>query len=86
MTQEKPGKGWWGWLGRQIGHVAKAIKTDVQQQIIHREQRVEEAKLPNRPELTLRRTVIDEVIVDKTPAAKKQDPAAGDTAPSQNGP
>jgi hypothetical protein len=64
-TQAKPGGGMFGWLGRQFGYVAKAIKKDVTKEIIHRQQRVEEAKLPDQPNVTLRRTVIDEVIVDK---------------------
>ena len=65
MPDPKPGNGLFGWLGRQIGHIKKAVKTDVTRQTIHREQRVEEATLPDRPDLTLRRTVIDEVILDK---------------------
>ena len=67
MTKEKPGDGFLGWLGRQIGHVRHAVKTDVQkpQEIVHRQERVEEAKHPDQPGLVLRRTVIDEVIVEK---------------------
>ena len=26
----KPGNGLWGWLGRQVGHVKKAVATDVE--------------------------------------------------------
>ena len=29
MADDKPGDGFFGWLGRQIGHVRKAVKTDV---------------------------------------------------------
>jgi hypothetical protein len=54
-----------GWLGRQIGYVRHAVKTDVTQEIVHREEKIEEAKLPADPNVTLRRTVIDEVIVKK---------------------
>ena len=67
MAKEKPGDGFLGWLGRQIGHVRNAVRTDVQmtQEVVHREERVEEAELPDQPGLVLRRTVIDEVIVEK---------------------
>ena len=61
----KKGIGFLGWLGRQVGYVKKAVSTDVTQQIVHREEKVEEAKLPDDPNVTLRRTVIDEVIVKK---------------------
>jgi hypothetical protein len=62
---KKPGTGFLGWLGRQIGYVRHAVKTDVTQKIVHREEKVEEAPLPQDPNVTLRRTVIDEVIVKK---------------------
>ena len=62
---KKPGGGFLGWLGRQVGYVKKAVKTDVTQKIVHREEKVEEAPLPQDPNVTLRRTVIDEVIVKK---------------------
>jgi hypothetical protein len=65
MAENRPGNGMWGWLGRQFGYVKKAVKADVTKQIVHRQQKVEEAKLPEQPNVTLRRTVIDEVIVDK---------------------
>jgi hypothetical protein len=66
-----------GWLGRQVGFVSKAIKTDVtpppvssqpQQEsapppnVVFRADKVEEAQHPADPKLTLRRTTIDEVI------------------------
>lgn len=65
MAESRPGNGLLGWLGRQIGHVKKAVKADVTKQIVHREQHVQEAKLPEQPNITLRRTVIDEVIIDR---------------------
>ena len=59
------GKGFWGWLGRQVGHVKKAVETDpAGPTTIYRDNRVEEQQIPNQPGVTLRRTVIDEVIVD----------------------
>ena len=54
--------GFMHWLGRQVGHVRNAIKMDVTRQIVHQSKQVREAQLP--PNVTLRRTVIDEVIVD----------------------
>jgi hypothetical protein len=65
MAERKHGTGLWGWLGRQFGHVRKAMRADVTKQIVHRQEQVQEAKLPDAPNVTLRRTVIDEVIVDK---------------------
>ena len=72
-----------GWLGRQIGHVKKAVKTDVTKprpapapkaaaaapkpakpKVIYRDNKVEEVEHPTQPGVKLRRTVIDEVIVD----------------------
>jgi hypothetical protein len=61
----KKGTGFLGWLGRQVGYVKKAVNKDVTQQVVHREEKIEEAKLPADPNVTLRRTVIDEVIVNK---------------------
>lgn len=97
MAEEKPGEGLWGWLGRQVGHVKKAVKTDVTKgtsqpaqqpappaeppkqehappvppeteppkQVIYREEKAEEVDLPDRPGVKLRRTIIDEVIVEE---------------------
>ncbi len=84
----------WNWFGRQIGHVKKAVTTDVtkpapatlpppqqqqqpqsqqappppppeQSKVIYRDEKAEEVDLPDRPGVKLRRTVIDEVIVDQ---------------------
>ncbi len=66
MAESKPGDGFLGWLGRQLGYVKKAVKTDVEKtKIVHRETKVQEAAMPDTPGVTLRRTVIDEVIVEK---------------------
>ncbi len=57
-----------GWLGRQVGFVSKAIKTDVNNEpprepkVLYRADNVEEAPHPDQPDTTLRRTTIDEVI------------------------
>jgi hypothetical protein len=80
----------WNWFGRQIGHVKKAVTTDVtkpspaplppppppqqqttpppppeQSKVIYRDEKAEEVDLPDRPGVKLRRTVIDEVIVEQ---------------------
>lgn len=65
---QSPGNGFLGWLGRQIGHVKKAAKTDVtklpvkKEKVVYRSGSVEEAPHPNDSKLTLRRTITDEVI------------------------
>lgn len=71
MAEKKPGNGLWGWLGRQFGHVSKAMKADVTKQVVHRQEQVQEAQMPDQPEVMLRRTIIDEVIIDKKAMAKK---------------
>ena len=59
-----------GWLGRQVGFVSKAIKTDVtkppapQPEVVYRADKVEQAPHPADPSLVLRRTTTDEVIRD----------------------
>jgi hypothetical protein len=71
MADEKPGTGIWGWLGRQFGYVARAVKTDVAApKVVYRKNTVNELPHPDDPAVKLRRTVIDEVIV---PAKKPDD-------------
>ena len=84
MSDKKPGEGLWGWFGRQIGHVKKAVQTkveteaerqaegDPENQVVYRKDRVEEMPHPESPDLKLRRTVIDEVIVEKKNLEKKE--------------
>ncbi|MGA3067427.1 MAG: hypothetical protein ABSF29_11330 [Tepidisphaeraceae bacterium] len=75
-SPKTPGTGLFGWLGRQVGHVKKAIQADVegkQPRTIYRDKHVEEQPLPSDPKVKLRRTVIDEVIVD--PQKEPQKPA-----------
>ena len=86
MADKLPGKGVFGWLGRQVGYVKKAVTTkpaalphakpqpkpqaatapqpETPPTVVYREGRVEEAEHPTQPGLKLRRTVIDEVIVE----------------------
>ena len=65
-----------GWLGRQVGHVKKAVKADVtkkpaaQPKVVYRDDKVEEAPHPTDPGVKLRRTVIDEVIIDESKRIK----------------
>jgi hypothetical protein len=66
MSDQLPGKGLFGWLGRQIGYVKKAVKSDpAGPQKVYRNESVEEQPLPSDPNVKLRRTTIDEVIVDR---------------------
>jgi hypothetical protein len=83
---DKPGKGLFGWLGRQVGYVAKAVKTppaaspptkrsapqsppppveEPAPAVLYRHDEVQEAEHPDQPGVKLRRTIIDEVIVDQ---------------------
>ena len=83
MPAKKSGDGFFGWLARQIGHVKKAVQTkveteaenqaqgDPENQVVYRKDRVEEIPHPESPDLKLRRTVIDEVIVDKKQMKKE---------------
>jgi hypothetical protein len=84
-TKPKSSPGLMTWLGRQVGHVKKAVKTDVTKpaagakkvseqsgkpsppapsRVVYRDDKVEEIDHPTQPGLKLRRTIIDEVIVD----------------------
>ena len=66
MSEEQPGKGFFGWLGRQVGHVKKAVQTDpAAEKVAYRKEKVEEVPHPEDPAVKLRRTTIDEVIVRK---------------------
>ena len=94
MADNLPGKGLFGWFGRQVGYVKKAVKTkptaraakpsapqsvpprqptepppepsaaDAGGAILYRHGQVQEAEHPTQPGVKLRRTIIDEVIVD----------------------
>jgi hypothetical protein len=63
--QKLPGDGLFGWLGRQIGHVKNALGADVSKKTIYRNSKTEEKELPQNPNVKLRRTVIDEVVVNQ---------------------
>jgi hypothetical protein len=68
--KDRPGKGLLGWLGRQVGYVSRAARSEVGATVIYRNQKVEEQKLPAKPNLTLRRTTIDEVVRNGTDRIK----------------
>ena len=67
----QPGSGFLGWLGRQVGYVKKAVKTDVEkpalpqtepQKVLYKNATVEETIDPRDPNVKLRRTIIDEAV------------------------
>lgn len=76
-----------GWLGRQIGHVRSAIRQDVagsnademlatdapaDDTVLWQQKTISQQPHPDQPDLTLRRTVIDEVIPARQNADEKQ--------------
>jgi hypothetical protein len=60
---EKKKESVFGWLGRQIGYVKGGVKAQVPA-VVYRKETVQEAKVEGKPEQTLRRTTVDEVIVE----------------------
>jgi hypothetical protein len=77
-AKKLPGEGFLGWLGRQVGYVSGAIRQPVADpttpanpsvdapagaQTIYRDEKVVEQPMPGRPDVLLRRTVIDEAVV-----------------------
>jgi hypothetical protein len=89
MSDNLPGNGIFGWLGRQVGYVKKAVKTKPTKAppakrsaaqsgpgtpvdttvptppaVLYRQGQVQEAEHPTQPGVKLRRTIIDEVIVE----------------------
>jgi hypothetical protein len=99
MSDNLPGKGVFGWLGRQVGYVKQAVRAKPAARppakrsapqsapapqaetaqpaapveaseggVLYRHDQVQEAEHPNQPGVKLRRTIIDEVIVDRDEA------------------
>jgi hypothetical protein len=63
--QKLPGDGLLGWLGRQVAHIKNALNADVSKsKTLYRNSKTEEKPLPQNPNVKLRRTVIDEVVVN----------------------
>lgn len=72
MSDSLPGKGLFGWLGRQVGHIKKAVHTDTApHEVAYRNEKIEEAEHPEQPGMKLRRTIIDEVIVERQLSTKE---------------
>ena len=58
-----PGKGLLGWLGRQVGHVRRAVKAEpLADKVLYRSESTEAVPHPVDPSITLKRTVIDEAV------------------------
>ena len=73
QPQKLPGNGLLGWLGRQVAYVRKAMKADVAaSKTIYRDCKIEEMPLPQDPKVKLRRTVIDEVVVERDDPTSQQ--------------
>lgn len=80
MSDTLPGKGLFGWLGRQVGHIKKAVQHDVAApEVAYRKQDVKEVDHPEQPGVKLRRTTIDEVIVQKQILSTKDTKAHEET-------
>lgn len=75
-SKKLPGEGFLGWLGRQVGYVRNAVRHPAAgdalappvdapppAQTIYRDSKVIEQPMPGRPEVLLRRTVIDEAVM-----------------------
>ena len=77
MAQPKPSS-FMKWLGRQIGHVKGAVGVDVpaQPKVVYRNETVQEATLPDRPNEIMRRTTIDEVVIPPPPPQLPPQPRA----------
>jgi hypothetical protein len=62
----KSSHSFFGWLGRQIGAVKGAVTKDVTPpKVLYKKTAVQEAPVPDRPREKLRRTTVDEVVVDR---------------------
>jgi hypothetical protein len=64
MTPTLPGNGLFGWLGRQVGYIRRSLRCDVTTRVLYRTNHIQEASPPDQPDLLLRRTTIDEVIIN----------------------
>ncbi len=73
MAKPSTHQSFFGWLGRQVGHVKKAATTDPtpQPKVVYRKDQIEEKEMPNQPGVKLRRTTIDEVLVESKHALSK---------------
>ena len=68
LVTDQPPKTFMTWLGRQVAHIKHALHTDVtaaDQQVVYRTLDTREQPHPHHPNVMLRRTTIDEVIINK---------------------
>ena len=98
MSDKLPGKGLFGWLGRQVGYVSGSVKAKpggppakpkvaqkppqpkpAAPKVIYRDDKVEEVPHPTQPGVMLRRTIIDEVVIDEQTGERQppSDPTKG---------
>ncbi len=79
MAQQPKQRGFGWWLGRQIGHIRKAINTPVPAKQVYRRTQVQQQTLAESPNVTLRRVVTDEMIVveGEKSEARSQKPETG---------
>jgi len=63
MGRDLPGKGFMGWLGRQVGYVRSALRKDPAGTTVYRNKDVQEMRPTNEANVTLRRTTVEEIIV-----------------------
>lgn len=59
VDESLPGKGFFGWLGRQVGHVRAAVKHDPM--TVAKASEIKEHRDPGHPGVVFRRTTTDEV-------------------------
>ena len=62
MAKRTVSRGLGGWLGRQVAHIRHAVHAPVTEKTIYKRQHVQQA--PVAPNMTARRTVTDELIVE----------------------
>ncbi len=65
----KSKKNFMGWLGRQVGYVKKAVVTPVPE-VVYRKETVNEARVEGTSDHVMRRTTVDEVVVEKKSEAR----------------
>jgi hypothetical protein len=93
MSDNLPGKGFFGWFGRQVGYVKKAVRASPAAlpkpndhppappppaEKVYENRKVEEAPHPENPHITLRRTIIDEAIVEPETGPREADRDGGE--------
>ena len=67
-----PGKGLFGWLGRQVGHVRAAVRHDPM--TLAKRTIVDDRRDPDRPGIVFRRTTTDEVRREEVAGDREKPP------------